>query len=322
MVSGERGHEGTVAKGSTAGVERRRLRLLLVEDSPSEAGHFQEMVADINGDPTCEYLLELQHVSGMSAARAALEQGTPDAALLGLTLPDAAGLEAVRLLEPLLLEKPIIVLAAPEDYRLAFEAIRMGVQDYLLKGRVSGDLLIRSVRYAIERQRMAALLRSAAFVDELTGLYNRRGFLRLAEHQVKLSRRKGRGYSVTFVDLDGLKKINDLHGHLEGDEALREAAEVLRASFRESDVLARTGGDEFVALTIETDAEDEQPIRERLLRSIARHNARSGKPYSLGMGVGISYQEHTEEITLEELLARAEAAMGEQKRAGRAERQG
>lgn len=296
-------------------MERHPLKLLLVEDNPDDLFLFKETVEQINRDPEREYTIELTHASRLSDARLALEHGTLDAALLDLTLPDATGLETVRGLEPYLLETPVIVLTGIDDHRLALEAIRMGVQDFLVKGRISGDLVVRSIRYAIERHHMTVMLRSAAFVDELTGLYNRRGFLRLAEHQIKLSHRKGRGYSLTFVDMDGMKLINDRHGHQEGDEALRHAADVLRASFRESDVIGRIGGDEFVALAIETDAEDEDPIRERLRRGLLAQNDRASKPYALAMSIGVLYQEHGTEVPLRELLTRADALMYEQKRA-------
>jgi two-component system cell cycle response regulator len=264
-------------------MERHPLKLLLVEGNPDDLFLFRETVAEINRDPEREYTIELTHASRLSDARLALEHGTLDAALLDLAL----------------------------------EAIRMGVQDFLVKGRISGDLVVRSIRYAIERHRMTVMLRSAAFVDELTGLYNRRGFLRLAEHQIKLSHRKGRGYSLTFVDMDELKLINDRHGHQEGDEALRQAADVLRASFRESDVIGRIGGDEFVALAIETDAEDEDPIRERLRRGLLAQNERASKPYALSLSTGVLYQEHGSEVSLQELLTRADTLMYAQKRARR-----
>jgi diguanylate cyclase (GGDEF)-like protein len=288
-------------------MERRRLRLLLVEDNTDDALLVQELIATINRDPVYEYVLEQTHVATIAAARRALEQGTHDAALLDLTLPETAGLEALRTLAPYLAETPVIVLTGPDDHRLAAEAIRLGAQDYIVKGKSSSELVLRSIRYSVERHRMAVMLHHAAFVDELTGLYNRRGFLRLAGHQISLSRRKGRGYSLTFADVDGMRQINDQHGRQEGDEALVRAAELLRASYRESDVIGRIGGDEFVALAIETDAEDEEPIRERLLRGIASYNNRSRKPYALGMSLGVIHLEHDTQEPLEDLLTRADA---------------
>ena len=94
-------------------------------------------------------------------------------------------------------------------------------------------------------------LSSLALTDELTGLYNRRGFICLSEVQLKLARRSGCDMVLFFIDVDGLKQINDSFGHSEGDNALIRTAEVLRMTFRESDVLARIGGDEFGALAIE-----------------------------------------------------------------------
>jgi two-component system, cell cycle response regulator len=293
-------------------MERHRLTVLLVEADAGDLLRLRKLFAEIDQDPTCEYLLEVETATSLRDGLSALERETPDAALVALALPDAAGLDAIHALEPHLPELPVIVLA--DEPALVAEAMRAGAQDYLAKARTTGDLLVRSIRYSIERHRMAVMLAAAAFVDGLTGLYNRRGFLRLAEHQTRLSRRKGRGYSLAFVDMVGLKLINDRHGRAEGDAAIGQAAEVLRASFRESDVIARIGSDQFVALAIETDAEDEGPIKERLLHQLAQHNGRAGKPYALALSVGVLHQEHGSRLSLEDLLARAGALMGEQKR--------
>jgi two-component system cell cycle response regulator len=298
--------------GTPVGMERHRLTVLLVEANGGDLLRFRQLFAEVDQDPTCEYLIEAETVTSLRDGLSALARGTPDAAIVDLALPDAAGLDAVRALEPQLAELPVIVLT--DDPALAAEAVRAGSQDYLVKSRTTADVLVRSIRYSIERHRMAVMLASAAFVDELTGLYNRRGFLRLAEHQIRLSRRKGRGYSLAFVDMTGVKLINDRYGRAEGDEAIRRAADVIRASFRESDVIARIGSDQFVALAIETDAEDQEPIKERLLHHLAQHNERAGKPYTLALSVGVLHQEHGSKLSLEDLLAKAGALMGEQKR--------
>lgn len=293
-------------------MDRHRLAVLLVEADPADLLRFRALFADIERDPACEYLLALETATSLRDGLSSLMRATPDAALVDLALPDASASEVLRALEPHLPELPVIVLAA--EPALAAEAVRAGAQDHLDKPRITEELLLRSIRYSVERHRMAVMLAGAAFVDELTGLYNRRGFLRLAEHQIKLSRRKGRGYSLAFVDMTGVKLINDRWGRAEGDDAIRQAAEVLRASFRESDVVARIGSDQFVALAIETDAEDQEPIKERLLHQLDSHNRTTGKPYSLELSAGVLHQEHGSRLSLEDLLAKAGALMGEQKR--------
>src|SRR5213595_3982108 len=126
------------------------------------------------------------------------------------------------------------------------------------------DLLRRALKCATKQYMLQTELGNLALQDELTGLYNRRGFLALAERQLKLARRSGRSLLLFFIDVDGLKEINDVFGHAEGDAALKCTAEALETTFRDSDVIARFGGDEFAALAIEASGQNEATIRDRL----------------------------------------------------------
>lgn len=141
---------------------------------------------------------------------------------------------------------------------------------------------------------MAALVSSElstlqlAMTDELTGLSNRRGFDMLIDHAMAMCERSGQGASIVAVDLNGFKQINDSHGHAEGDRALQDFARILQATFRESDVLARVGGDEFCVLLTGTDQAQAQVAIERLTQAIAEHNAQSGKSYRLYFSAGVA----------------------------------
>jgi diguanylate cyclase (GGDEF)-like protein len=162
---------------------------------------------------------------------------------------------------------------------------------------------------------MRGRLESLTLTDEMTGLYNRRGFLRLAGPQLRLAERKHRPLMLFFADLDGLKKINDEHGHDVGDDAITQASRLLARVFRQSDVLARLGGDEFVALALE--AEHEQPVFARLEAALAAFNDEDGRPYQLSISIGAVTYDHAAHESLEQLVARADAAMYAAKRARR-----
>lgn len=168
-------------------------------------------------------------------------------------------------------------------------------------------LLKRAVRCATQQYSLQAELEKFALTDELTQLYNRRGFLLLAERQLKLARRTRRGLLLFFMDLDGLKQINDTLGHAEGDRALRETAWALKKTFRESDVLARFGGDEFAALAIEASDFSEKTIRNRLGKNLRAATVQSGYPILLSLGAA-RFNPRTN-MTLQELLAKADHAM-------------
>lgn len=158
-----------------------------------------------------------------------------------------------------------------------------------------------------------AQVQNLSLTDELTQLYNRRGFITHAEQQLKIAERNGRPLSIVFVDLNGMKGINDVLGHKIGDQALVETANVLRATFRKADVLARLGGDEFAVLAVETDEEKARTMTLRLQEMIAEHNQRPEKLFSLSMSTGIAQFDPANPTTVEKLLERADKRMYEMK---------
>ena len=180
-----------------------------------------------------------------------------------------------------------------------------------------GDKLIGAVAVytdITERVRMEEALRALALLDELTGLYNRRGFLILAEQQLKTAHRAKRRMMLLFADFDGLKRINDAFGHPEGDRALIETANVIREVFRESDIVARIAGDEFVVLAIETDGFPAEILIARLQGNLEARNARGDLRYKLSLSTGIARYDPEHPCSLDDLLTQADRAMYEQKR--------
>lgn len=156
-----------------------------------------------------------------------------------------------------------------------------------------------------------------AHTDELTGLSNRRRFTLLAEKQAAEARQTGKPFTVLFIDLNGLKNINDTLGHQEGDQAIMDAANILRSTFRDSDVLARLGGDEFCVLLPEDSPEDAESPIARLQAMTDIHNMQNNRPYKVGMSVGTARFDPVEPISVEDLIERADAAMYDHKISGR-----
>lgn len=174
------------------------------------------------------------------------------------------------------------------------------------------DLLRRALQCATKQYMLQTELSNLALQDELTGLYNRRGFLALAERQLKLARRSGRSLLLFFIDVDGLKEINDVFGHGEGDAALKCTAEALEATFRDSDVIARLGGDEFAVLAIEASGQSEATIRERLTEYL--NSARQASDYQFSVSLGAARFDPWDQTSIRDLIAEADGAMYEQKR--------
>lgn len=162
-------------------------------------------------------------------------------------------------------------------------------------------------------KRMEYEFRKLSLTDELTGLYNRRGFLTLAIQQLKMAGRFNGGVCLLYMDLDDLKLINDRFGHREGDVALIETSNVLKRTFRESDIIARIGGDEFAVLAIgTTDSCDD--LAERLEKNLKDANKLIERGYALSLSIGTAHCNPQNLISIEELLIQADKAMYEKKR--------
>jgi diguanylate cyclase (GGDEF)-like protein len=158
-------------------------------------------------------------------------------------------------------------------------------------------------------------IRSLSLTDELTGLYNRRGFTLLAEREVKIAHRMKKAILLFFGDVDNLKTINDTWGHNQGDLALKKTSAILKQNFRESDILARIGGDEFVALTSATSKESAEIITHRIQSAIQSHNLEGTASYHLSMSLGIALYDPDAPSTLNDLIAQADSLMYQQKQA-------
>lgn len=160
----------------------------------------------------------------------------------------------------------------------------------------------------------AERMRELATTDELTGLLNRRGLLTLAPLQHQIALRERRCLVAGYIDLNGMKSVNDTLGHSAGDELLRAAAEVLRRTFRSSDVIARVGGDEFAVFAMVAASGDVRVLGERLHANLQQANQSRGARPALSFSVGFAIADPGLHDDVEALLARADAAMYEQKR--------
>ena len=165
-----------------------------------------------------------------------------------------------------------------------------------------------------ERKRAEAAIQTLSLADELTGLYNRRGFLAFCKQHLQTIRRTNKGIVMVYADLDGLKGINDSFGHTEGDRALVKAAELLKETFRSSDVLGRLGGDEFTILAAVDPDGGREKLLARLQEKFDNYNALRVSPYNLSISVGVAQLDPEANESMEDLMAAADVAMYENKR--------
>ena len=168
-----------------------------------------------------------------------------------------------------------------------------------------------------ELERVNNRLHSMSLTDVLTGLNNRRGFMILATALLKFARRAGHPLCLLYIDLDSLKYTNDTLGHAAGDATIVQFAQILTDTFRESDVLGRLGGDEFVVLTIDAAESDLSNIQARLQSSVNLHNLEPARSHPLAFSLGVIPVDIDSTLSMEELLAQADAAMYRHKQARR-----
>ena len=178
---------------------------------------------------------------------------------------------------------------------------------------VDGGGLVHVVRDITERKKLEETLRNSSLKDDLTGLFNRRGLLKQAAPYFDFARRQKEKLLLLFIDLDGMKRINDEFGHNEGDNALIQTARILNSSFRSTDIIARLGGDEFTVLVTDLNASKEEAIT-RLNDNLKAYNATEKRGHKLAFSIGVATLEPERMACFEELLEQADQAMYEQKR--------
>ncbi|HEY7638868.1 MAG TPA: diguanylate cyclase [Steroidobacteraceae bacterium] len=221
---------------------------------------------------------------------------------------------------------PVIFLTGHTDTETLQRAVLTGPLGYLIKPFQETDLRA-AIEVAIHkhrsdlarREREERLRRSAenlSLIDELTQLRNRRGFFELAEQALQSARREQQTMALFFMDLNGLKQINDTLGHMTGDDALRDTASVLRHTFRGSDIVARFGGDEFVALAHLHSELDIETLSARLREHLREFNAQRMRPYEVDLSIGATLIQDVAGEDLEAFIARADEAMYREKRRG------
>ncbi len=287
----------------TSAFTDKPTRVLLIEDNPGDARLLQEALRGAFTD------LELELSERLSKGLSRLSRSHFDVVLLDLALPDSRDIDTLnRVLEhaPWV---PVVVVTGTDEEQLGVRSVQAGAQDFLVKGEIEPQHLARAIGYAIERHRMLQLLRDLSLTDELTGLHNRRGFLALAGQHLKLANRMRQGCVLVFADLDGLKQINDRFGHPEGDAALRRLADALRATTRESSIVARVGGDEFAVLMFNAPAGSDRLLIDRITRQLETAHRGDRPWHPLSVSIGAVAYDPEQPCSIDELLARADRRM-------------
>ena len=285
--------------------------VLLIEDNAGDARLIEEMLRE---DPATPF--RLSRADRLSRGLELLSLKETELVLLDLSLPDSHGLETFSKVYAHSPKVPIIVLSGNDDQTLALFAVKSGAQDYLVKGKIDRELLLRAMQYSIERKRYQEELERQANYDALTGLPNRH-LLHDRLKQAVSSQRHVRSVAVVFIDLDHFKVINDSLGHNYGDDVLRHVAERLQAAVRDGDTVARLGGDEFVLILNDQTREDVifRTMR-RIIGKVSDPMMIDDRELNITCSAGISlYPQDGPDV--QTLLKNADAAMYRAKSHGR-----
>lgn len=284
--------------------EAKTFPVLLVEDNKGDARLVQELLRE-----GASKRFEVSHVERLAEARQQLMDKGAGCVLLDLSLPDASRLEALMQLRAAAPDVPIVILSGLQDELLAVKAVQEGAQDYLIKGRVDGQAIGRSITYAVERKAQEMELAHQAMHDSLTGLPNRTLFLDRLKHAVMRAKRHHMLMGVMFLDLDGFKPVNDTYGHDVGDRLLVALAGRLQDGLRASDTAARFGGDEFMILCEDVaDDQDVVNIAQRILKAIDEPFVIGGERLTVRASMGIAITDGKED-SAESMIRNADSAM-------------
>jgi diguanylate cyclase (GGDEF)-like protein len=299
--------------------EKTLIRVLLADDDAGEIRRISDMLAGCKA-PSFETVI----VSSLELALQHIRRTTVDVLLLGITPTegDISGEESRTRLAATGI--PIVMLSGEKVEDASIEALFDGAQDRLVKGEFDKPLLVRSIRHAVERQKLTADLAEAkqrehyaATHDLLTGLINREALHAHLSQSISYASRYGLRLAVLVIDLDRFKAINDTLGHSAGDRMLRAIGERLQAAMRKSDILARLGGDVFASIVTNPEQDhDPAKLAVRLLGALGSPFGLESTQYMMTASVGIAvFPSDGDEA--EALVQNAELAMRHAKEMGR-----
>jgi diguanylate cyclase (GGDEF)-like protein len=289
------------------------LRILHVEDDMIDTRMVQKILSAI---PV--YHIDCDHAPSINSALTSLKQQDYDIILLDMRLPDGFGLELIKAVKEIAPEKPIVILSGVSDMDLTLKAVQYGAQEYLVKDELNSNILMRSIRYAMDHKQRELELAYLSEHDELTRIPNRHALKTRLRRAAMRCRQHNMKAALMFIDLDYFKIVNDTFGHSAGDLLLQQVAKRLHQCVRHDDTVARMSGDEFAVL-LEGIREQEvvTGIARKILHSLSEAFILNSNEIYVTASIGIYLYDGMGAIDLENIIHYSDKAMYEVKTAGR-----
>lgn len=288
-------------------------KILHIEDDLTDALLVQEMFVNSSSE-----MYQFVHVGDLKHALSALRADGYSAVLLDLGLRELQGLDNIRIIKQENPDVPIIVLTAQDDETLALEALQEGAQEYLVKGHGDCKIIRMAIKASITRKVFERKLFKQANYDPMTNLPNRQLFIEYLSKSLTKAARWNRSEALLFVDIDHFKHINDTYGHEAGNVLLAQVAERMRGALRNSDIIARYGGDEFIVLLDDRTENMEHAgscAAQKILDVFEVPYTLHGHEVAVTASIGIAAYPGSG-MSVTDLIERADATMYKTKRAG------
>jgi diguanylate cyclase (GGDEF)-like protein len=301
------------------------VKTLVLEDNPADARLMKEWLGE-SREPS----FDVRQASTLGEALEVLRREPFDLVMTDLNLPDEEGLQTFYKVQEAAREAPVMVMTGLNDRSAGERAVTGGAEDYVVKGRLDHDEMLRAVLFALERHRQRQVLKhqaarlkkdvrtlaALARTDPLTELQNRRGLEEALRREQAAARRLGERLTACLIDVDDFKRVNDVLGHDAGDRVLQGVARAIQACLRATDYAARAGGDEFVVLLPRTLPDEALAIAERIRERIASFPG-TGLKAPVTASIGLVAPPAGRELDLEGLLQAAHGALVRSKAGGK-----
>lgn len=275
-------------------------KVLMIEDNIDDANIMQEMLTD-----AIESSFELIRADCLESSLEKLLAGDIDIVLLDLSLPDSQVQDTFSRLYERMPDVPIIVMASPGEESLAVRAAQLGAEDYIIKGKTDSLQLRHLIKYAFEQHELQHELSNLTLVDKLTGLYTKQSLFILSQHYLKLANRAEKGMMYFLVDISNFNEISNVFGSAEQKNALIDTANILKQTFRRSDVIARYAESIFAVVAIEASKDSNKILTHRLQTNLDKYNQSSNRGFKLSIEIGIAYYNPKYPCSTIEVIARA-----------------